>query len=104
MLAGLVLAAVLASPLDGFQAEAQRQCPQRPVGSLDAADLRARLQAFEAALPPPLRAEIDETRNADCSAAHNAYAAACENAADVEVLTRQGRLQEAVAFICGTVL
>lgn len=104
MVGWLALAVVLASPLDGFQAEATRQCPQRPVAALEPRDLRVRLQAFEATLPPALQAEIDQNRRADCSAAHNAYAPSCENAADVGVLTRQGRLPEAVAFICGTIL
>lgn len=102
---GLAAAAtLLASPLDGFEAEAMRQCPQRPVSTLDARDLRTRLDAFETTLPPALRAEVDRARAATCSAAHDANAAACGNAADVTVLTQQARLAEAVAFVCGTVL
>ena len=105
MLAGwLAAAALLASPLDGLQDEAARQCPGRPVADLRPADLRSRLESFEASLPSAARTEIDQTRSATCSAPQNAYVDACENAADVDVLTRQGRLSEAVAFICGTVL
>lgn len=96
-----LLAAILSwSPLDGYQAELKRQCPHRQLDRLDAQGLRAALQAFQATLPPKAQAEIDETRAASCSAAHDAMSVSCEASAVVGVLARWGRLGEAVAFVC----
>jgi len=88
------------SPMDGYQAELKRQCPDKQLFRLGVQDLRTLLQAFRATLPAQAQAEIEEAQAVDCSAAHNAYAAACENSAAVDAITRGGRLPPAVAFVC----
>lgn len=88
------------SPLDGYQAELKRQCPDKRLDRLDARGLGTVLQAFRATLPAPAQGEIDEAQAANCSAAHNAAGAACETSAAVGAITEAGRLQEAVAFVC----
>jgi hypothetical protein len=102
--AGLALFAAITSwsPLDGYLAALQRQCPDKRLDRLDAQGLREVLQAVQATLPPRAQAEIDETRAASCSAAHDAMSASCETSAIVGVLAGQGRRDAAVAFICAT--
>jgi hypothetical protein len=87
------------APLYGFLDELDRQCPDNPVLQEEPPALRALLLGFVATLPRQAQAEIDETRTASCSAA-DAMSAPCEISAVVGVLGRQGRLREALAFVC----
>jgi hypothetical protein len=92
------------SPWEGYLAELKRQCPDKQLFRLDVRDLHAALAAFQATLPRGTQTEIEEAQAAGCSAAHNAYGPSCENATTVGIVMRDGRLPEAVSFICAAYL
>jgi hypothetical protein len=87
---------------DHFEAELQRQCPDKGLQLLSARDLRDGLDDYEDSLSPDLRDRLQQAEQTQCSSLD--AGAACVNAADLVAADQMGRIDEVASAICTTFL
>lgn len=86
--------------LDHFEAELQRQCPDKQLQMLSARDLRDGLDDYEDGLLQDEHDRLQQAEQTRCSTA--GAGAACVNLADLVAADQMGRTDDAARSICAS--
>jgi hypothetical protein len=88
--------------LDHFQAELQRQCPDKELQLLSARDLRDGLDDYEDSLAPDAHNQMQAAEQTRCSISD--AGAACVNLADLVAADQAGSIDDVARAICTSFL
>ena len=83
---------------DDFQAELARQCPDKQLQMLGAAELSDGMDDYKLGLPDDIRARFRKTESDQCSSLD--AGATCVNDADLETADEVGRISDLAGSIC----
>ncbi|MFI4935318.1 MAG: hypothetical protein ACHP7N_11910 [Caulobacterales bacterium] len=84
-----------------YQSELDRQCPEKLLQDLSAADLRDGLDDYLSSLQPDARDQVTKTERTECSKGEGL---ACVNAADIDAVDTQNLTSDLAASLCGAFL
>jgi hypothetical protein len=87
---------------DDYQAELVRQCPDKQLQMLGAAQLSDGLDDYKLGLPDDIRARFQKSETDECSSLD--AGAACVNNADLETADEVGRISDVAGSICAAFL
>lgn len=87
---------------DRFQAELERQCPDKDLQLLSGRDLRDGLDDYMEGLPNDVRNTLQKAETAQCSSEDDGVD--CVNYADIGAADQLGRLDELATSICSSFL
>jgi hypothetical protein len=105
LVAGAVALSAQAQPgfdeaREHFKEELDRQCPEKQLELLSAAQLRDGLDSYMSGLADDARAKFQQAETANCSSLE--AGAACVNLADITAADQAGQMPDLVGSLCAT--